>query len=117
MVNQVLPVSVMLRCIRLGLLMHELPADGVIGVHSARRELLLGLLKGDQQHIGLYVSEVKRTHTGLPSGLQIGSAKKPPESPCRRNGRAAPAGRQRAIQASRLLLCRNNVVQNSVNPP
>ncbi len=59
MVNKVLPVSVMLRRIRLGLPVHELPADGVIGIHGARRELLFGLLKGDQQHIGLDVSEVE----------------------------------------------------------
>jgi len=36
MVNQVLPVGVMLRGIRLGLPVHELPADGVIGIHGAR---------------------------------------------------------------------------------
>jgi len=36
MVNQVLSISVMLRGIRLRLPVHELPADGVIGIHGAR---------------------------------------------------------------------------------
>jgi len=71
MMNQVLPVGVMLRGIRLGFPVHELPADGVIGIHGAWREFLFGLLKGDQQHIGLYICEVKRAHASLPGCLQI----------------------------------------------
>lgn len=58
MANQVLPVGVVLGGVGLGFPVQQLPADGVIRIHGAGGELLLRLLEGHQQGIGLDVGKV-----------------------------------------------------------
>lgn len=70
MLNEVLTGVGLLRRVGLRLSMEQFPADRIVGVHGAGRELPFRFLVGDQQCISPDRREMEHAHAGLPRGFK-----------------------------------------------
>src|SRR5689334_21605576 len=68
MMNQVLSSSACLSRVRWGLPMQQFTADGVVGIHRARRKLAFRFLERDKSSIGLLLMRMKQPDTRLSCG-------------------------------------------------
>ena len=50
--------------------MQQLPANGIVCIHCARRKFAFGFLEGDKHRVGLPLWRMEQANTGLPRCLE-----------------------------------------------